>query len=151
MTRESVRSEMQEGGCRKPRCRTCSILWCAPNAAVSIVAKAGVVSDASPAKTVGGFSLWEIDPSLFLISPGLHDRGHYGRRTFRLDRSRLRVRKHKGKRQGAPDWSTLSGRPRHQPYRQGRVGVCPSNGVVRTARAARRVCYFRSPRHDSSG
>ena len=62
----------------------------------------------SSGKTVGGLSLWETDPSLSLASSGTRDRGRDESR-FRLDRSRLRFPRLCGNRQGAPDWSTLTG------------------------------------------
>ena len=76
------------------------------------VTKRGGVVTYLARKTLGYLFLWEIDPGLFLASPEPPDRGHYGR-CVHLDRSRLQFPKHYGKKKGAPDWSTITGRASH--------------------------------------
>ena len=77
----------------------------------------------------GSLSLSETDPSLSLAAPRPRDRGHYGRR-IHLDPSLLRSPKHYGKRQGPPDWPTMTGKARHPPYRRGAFGVRPHQMVL---------------------
>ena len=76
-----------------------------------------------------GVSLFETDANLSLASPLPSVRGHLGKR-IPLDWSRLRFPKQYGKRQGAPDWSTLTGKARHPSYRRGIISVRPHQMVL---------------------
>ena len=66
------------------------------------------MSDTSPENGWGPLSFPEAASNLSLASRQLRVRGHCGR-LIRQDQSRLSFPKHCGERQGAPDWSTLTG------------------------------------------
>ena len=93
------------------------------------------MSDTSSEKQLE-VSLWETDLTLSPPSPGPRDRDHCGRR-IRLDRSRLWFPKHYEKRQGASDWSTLTEKARHPPYKRDVFGVGP-HALVLSVRPGQR-------------
>ena len=87
------------------------------------------MSDTSPENGWGPLSFPEAASNLSLASRQLRVRGHCGR-LIRQDQSRLSFPKHCGERQGAPDWSTLTGNARHPSYRRGAFAMRPDQMVL---------------------
>ena len=98
------------------------------------------MSYTSPEKQLRVSLFWETDPNLSLASRP-RDRGRSGWRIC-LNRSRLRFPTCCGKRQGAPDWSTLTGWARHPPRMRGHLECVSSKLCCQHCPGGARCLFF---------